>query len=226
MRRLPRSRLGLLYRGAVSVNRSAPRETRLNEFTHRPEAPTPSDKTGQARARLVEGLQRVAAGDRAALRDVYSATSAKLFGVCLRILPDRQEAEDVLQEAYLTVWRKAGSFDPARASPITWLVTLTRNRALDRLRARRPIASEPIEFASEVADESLPADALIEAGQDAARLAACMKELAPNEGSLIRAAFFQGSSYPELAVRTSEPLGTIKSRIRRALLKLRGCLSL
>jgi RNA polymerase sigma-70 factor (ECF subfamily) len=104
-------------------------------------------------------------------------------------------------------------------------VTLTRNRALDRLRARRPIASEPIEFASEIADESPAADSLIEADQDAARLAACMGELPPGEGALIRAAFFQGSSYPELAKRSSEPLGTVKSRIRRALLKLRGCLS-
>ena len=180
---------------------------------------------GEARERLAQALVRVAKGDREALRQVYSATSAKLFGVCLRILPDRQEAEDVLQEAYLTVWRKAGTFDPKRASPITWLVTVTRNRALDRLRSRRPIASEPIELASEIADESLPADALIEADQDSARLSRCMGELAPNEGALIRAAFFQGASYPELAARGSEPLGTIKSRIRRALMKLRGCLS-
>jgi len=179
----------------------------------------------EARERLATALERVAKGDRAALRDVYTSTSSKLFGVCLRILPDRQEAEDVLQEAYLTVWRKAGSFDRKRASPITWLVTLTRNRAVDRLRAKRPIASEPIELASEVADDSPAADRLIEADQDAARLAACMGELAPNEGALIRAAFFQGSSYPELAARVAEPLGTIKSRIRRALMKLRGCLS-
>ena len=188
---------------------------------------TSREKTGasEARDRLSQALARVASGDRAALREVYSATSAKLFGVCLRILPEREEAEDVLQEAYLTVWRKAGSFDPGRASPITWLVTLTRNRALDRLRARRPIASEPIDLASGVADGSLPADSLIEADQEAARLAACMGELAPNEGALIRAAFYQGSSYAELATRVSEPLGTVKSRIRRALLKLRGCLS-
>jgi RNA polymerase sigma-70 factor (ECF subfamily) len=179
----------------------------------------------EARERLTQALVRVAKGDRDALRDVYSATSAKLFGVCLRILPDRQEAEDVLQEAYLTVWRKAGTFDPKRASPITWLVTLTRNRAVDRLRSRRPIASEPIELAAEVADASPPADSLIEADQDAARLSRCMGELPPNEGALIRAAFFGGSSYSELAERVSEPLGTVKSRIRRALTKLRGCLS-
>src|ERR1700704_496904 len=87
------------------------------------------------RSQLVAALARVAGGDRAALQIVYRDTSAKLFGVCLRILNDRSEAEDVLQEVYLTVWRKAASFDPARASPITWLVAIARNRSIDRLRA-------------------------------------------------------------------------------------------
>ncbi|MDP8913692.1 MAG: sigma-70 family RNA polymerase sigma factor [Pseudomonadota bacterium] len=187
--------------------------------------PRVSAGSDDARERLAEALGRVARGERAALGDVYSATSAKLFGVCLRILPDREEAEDVLQEAYLTVWRKAAAFDPSRGSPITWLVTLTRNRALDRLRSRRPIATEPIDLAESVADEALLADGLIEMDQEAARLAACLGELPATDGILIRAAFFQGSSYPELAARAALPLGTVKSRIRRALLKLRGCLT-
>lgn len=187
--------------------------------------PQVSAASDVARQRLAKALGRVARGDRAALGDVYSATSAKLFGVCLRILPDREEAEDVLQEAYLTVWRKAAAFDPSRGSPITWLVTLTRNRALDRLRSRRPIPSEPIDLAESVADEALPADSLIEVDQEAARLANCLGELPAGDGILIRAAFFQGSSYPELAARAALPLGTVKSRIRRALLKLRGCLT-
>src|ERR1700692_4530868 len=99
------------------------------------------------RSQLVAALARVAGGDRAALQIVYQDTSAKLFGVCLRILNDRSEAEDVLQEVYLTVWRKAASFDPARASPITWLVAITRHRSIDRLpatgggRRREPIHS-------------------------------------------------------------------------------------
>src|SRR5215468_6198373 len=105
------------------------------------------------RSQLAAALVRVAAGDRAALRMVYQDTSAKLFGVCLRILNDRSEAEDVLQDVYVTVWHKAGSFDPGRASPITWLVTIARNRAIDRLRAsalRRRM--EPIEAADVVSD--------------------------------------------------------------------------
>src|SRR6266511_6233037 len=87
------------------------------------------------RRQLVAAISRVAGGDRGALRIVYQDTSAKLFGVCLRILNDRSEAEDVLQEVYVTVWRKAATFDPARASPITWLVAIARNRAIDKLRA-------------------------------------------------------------------------------------------
>src|SRR5450432_1182056 len=105
------------------------------------------------RSQLVAALARVAGGDRAALKIVYQDTSAKLFGVCVRILNDKSEAEDVLQEVYLTVWRKAASFDPARASPITWLVAIARNRSIDRLRAtaggRR---MDPIHAAAEVRD--------------------------------------------------------------------------
>jgi RNA polymerase sigma-70 factor (ECF subfamily) len=105
------------------------------------------------REHLVERLSAVAAGDRAALGDVYRMTAAKLFGVCVRILGDRAEAEDVLQDVYLTVWHKAGTFDPVRASPITWLATIARNRAIDRLRASsgRP-RTEPIDEVMHLSD--------------------------------------------------------------------------
>src|SRR5215467_12963673 len=104
-----------------------------------------------SRSQLTAALVRVAAGDRAALRMVYQDTSAKLFGVCLRILKDRSEAEDVLQDVYVTVWHKAGSFDPGRASPITWMVAIARNRAIDRLRTRSAGGRlEPIEAADAV----------------------------------------------------------------------------
>jgi RNA polymerase sigma-70 factor (ECF subfamily) len=177
------------------------------------------------RSQLVAALARVAGGDRAALQIVYRGTSAKLFGVCLRILNNKSEAEDVLQEVYLTVWRKASSFDPARASPITWLVAIARNRSIDRLRAaaggRR---MEPIEAAQGVHDPARAAIDLVEEAQDQARLGLCLEQLEARQSTAIRSAFLDGNTYEELAERMKVPLGTMKSWIRRGLLKLRDCL--
>ena len=178
-----------------------------------------------SRSQLVAALVRVAAGDRAALRMVYQDTSAKLFGVCLRILNDRSEAEDVLQDVYVTVWRKAASFDPGRASPITWLVAIARNRAIDQLRSgavRRRM--EPIESADAVSDPAPPVVERVELAQQHQRLARCLEELDARHASAIRAAFLDGATYEELAARMNVPLGTMKSWIRRGLLKLRACL--
>ena len=178
-----------------------------------------------ARRQLTAALARIAAGDRAALRMVYQDTSAKLFGVCLRILQDRTEAEDVLQDVYVTVWRKAAAFDPGRASPITWLVAIARNRAIDRLRAsavnRR---MEPIDAANEVRDPAPAALDRLAQSQQRARLDGCLDELEARHAAAIRAAFLDGATYDELAERMNVPLGTMKSWIRRGLLKLRACL--
>jgi RNA polymerase sigma-70 factor (ECF subfamily) len=169
-------------------------------------------------------MPRIAAGDRSALRQLYDATSAKLFGVCLRILSDREEAEDVLQEVYVTVWRRADRFDAGRASVMTWVSTIARNRAIDRLRARGPLArAEPVEDL-EIADDQPGAEALLSAADDAGRLHACLSELDERTKSVIRTAFFEGVTYEALAQRMGAPLGTVKSWIRRGLAKLRGCL--
>ncbi len=178
-----------------------------------------------ARSQLTAALARAAAGDRAALRIVYQDTSAKLFGVCLRILNDRSEAEDVLQDVYVTVWRKAATFDPSRASPITWMVAIARNRAIDRLRAsavsRR---TQPIDAAADVRDPAPAASEQVEAAEQHQHLALCLGELEPRHSAAIRAAFLDGATYEELAERMSVPLGTMKSWVRRGLLKLRACL--
>ena len=173
---------------------------------------------------LDDMLIRVAAGDRAAFERVYRLTSTKLFGVCLRILPVRQEAEDALQEAYLTIWRRADSFDPARGRAMTWLITLTRNCAVDRLRARRGVATAPIELADRVADPAPSAMEGIERREASGLLSVCLGRLDAGDMRLVHTAFFEGSTYSELAERSSTPLGTIKSRIRRALMKLAECL--
>jgi RNA polymerase sigma-70 factor (ECF subfamily) len=177
------------------------------------------------RRALAAAINRIAAGDKAALRLVYAETSAKLFGVCLRILGERSEAEDVLQEVYLTVWRKAASFDESVASPITWLVAIARNRAIDRLRASGASrAALPIEAAADVADESMSAVERLEIDEDRARLRECLRELEQRQAAAIRAAFLDGFTYDELAAKASVPLGTMKSWIRRGLMKLRACL--
>lgn len=170
-------------------------------------------------------MQRIATGDRTSLQTAYRLTSAKLFGVCLRILHERAEAEDVLQEVYLTVWQKAADFDPARASPMTWLITIARNKAIDRLRAGgRSRAMESIDAAAEIADTApLPEQSLAQ-GEDNARLKSCLGGLAANERNALHSAFFDGNTYEELALRMNVPLGTMKSWIRRALQKLKACL--
>lgn len=179
----------------------------------------------EARARLAAALGRVAAGDRRAFYDVYQRSSAKLYGICCRILGEGQDAEDALQEAFVNVWRRAGRFDPARASPITWLAAIARNAAIDRLRARGSRSFAPIDEAGDVADDTPNAEQIALADAEGAQLAGCLAELPAREAGFIRAAFLEGASYPELAQRAGEPLGTVKSRIRRALLKLRDCMS-
>lgn len=174
---------------------------------------------------IVTALARIPAGDRAALQTVYRLTAAKLFGVCMRILGERSEAEDVLQEVYLSVWRKAADFDAKRASPMTWLIAVARNGAIDRLRAtRRSRLAQPIEAAADAADGAPLADAVLETTQDHARLYGCLDALAERERAALRGAFFDGNTYEELAARMRIPLGTMKSLIRRAMIKLKSCL--
>jgi len=178
-----------------------------------------------ARQQLVAALARVAGGDRAALRLVYRDTSAKLFGICLRILRDQGEAEDVLQEVYLTVWRRAAAFDPQRASPITWLVAIARNRAIDRLRSTAAARlARPVDEALELGDDAPSALERVESEQQRQRLMDCLGELEPQHAAAIRSAFLDGATYEALAARMNVPLGTMKSWIRRSLIKLRACL--
>jgi RNA polymerase sigma factor (sigma-70 family) len=180
--------------------------------------------TGE-RQRLSDALRRVAQQDQSALEEVYAATHAKLFGICLRISKDREEAEDALQEVYVKVWRSAASFDPARGSPITWLATLARNRAIDNLRSSaRSRGTEPIEAALNAPDPQKDAFSAASESQDHARLAHCIGQLNRHQSSAIRSAFLDGATYSQLAERGNVPVGTMKSWIRRGLMRLRDCL--
>lgn len=176
------------------------------------------------RERLVSALARVADGDQIALRELYDSTSAKLFGVCLRICQDREAAEDVLQQVYSKIWDRAGRFDGQRASPITWLCAIARNSAIDWRRANATVYL-PETAAAAVADSAPLAHELIEGEQQRARIFDCLERLDDRPRSAIQAAFFDGLTYAQLAEAMVVPLGTLKSWVRRGLIQLRGCLA-
>ncbi|MGY4395617.1 RNA polymerase sigma factor (sigma-70 family) [Sphingomonas sp. UYAg733] len=186
--------------------------------------PEPASVADDARARLVEILVRTGDEDRAAFRDLYSLTSAKLFGVCLRICGERQAAEDVLHDVYLTIWKRAGAYEPSRASPITWLATIARNRAIDWRRAQTIRRSTPLDAAPPIADAAPLASDTMVSDQEAHRLHRCLDALEDRQRLAIRTAFFDGVTYADLAEREEVPLGTMKSWVRRGLMKLKECL--
>lgn len=177
----------------------------------------------RARDELSLLLASVARGDPDAFSTLYERTSAKLYGICLRLMGDEAEAQEVLQEVYVTIWRKADRFDPAKASPITWLAVLARNTAVDRLR-RRNAAPDDLSEAAEIEDDRPSAFALLAEAEDATRLYRCLETLDGRAQAMIRSAFLDGATYPQLAEREGVPLGTMKSWIRRGLQRLRLCL--
>jgi len=178
-----------------------------------------------ARARLRAAMMRLASGDSAALEEIYQATRVKLFGICLRILGDPKEAEDALQDVYINLWQKADRYDPERASPISWLATFARNRAIDRLRTGKVRGGAvPVEEAMPLADSAPLADALMVDAERSAQIHKCIQGLDERTQAHIRSAFLDGFTYAELAERADVPLGTMKSWIRRGLQKLRTCL--
>jgi RNA polymerase sigma-70 factor, ECF subfamily len=185
----------------------------------------PSSRSGPDGATPEALLAKVALGSRAAFEQLYGQTSAKLFGICLRVLPVRAEAEDVLQEVFATIWQKAAQYDASRASALAWLGMIARNRAIDRLRTL-PAGGHttPIDLASELTDPQAAPHDDAERAADRKRLDNCLEELDTRRRTLICAAFFDGSTYEELAVRSGSPLGSVKSWIRRGLLQLRACL--
>ncbi|MCV0394779.1 MAG: sigma-70 family RNA polymerase sigma factor [Rhizobiaceae bacterium] len=168
-------------------------------------------------------IVRTAMKDRAAFDLLYRRTSAKLFGVCLRVLNDHAEAEEALQEVFLKVWTKADRFAASDLSPISWLVAIARNHSIDRLRARRQPTGD-VAAATEVADSAPGPEALAVAGGEAARVHACLDELEHDRAAAVRGAYLKGESYAELAERHGVPLNTMRTWLRRSLLKLRECL--
>ncbi|WP_319937890.1 sigma-70 family RNA polymerase sigma factor [Alitabrizicola rongguiensis] len=170
-------------------------------------------------------LSRVADGDRAAFRALYAAASAKLFGVALRILGTRSEAEDALQEVFTRVWLNARRFDPAKGRGMTWLIAIARNHAIDRLRARptTPVSQDD-SVLELVADDRPGAEDRIVALGESRRIADCMGELEPDRAAAITGAYLNGQSYQELAERFGVPLNTMRTWLRRSLQRLKECM--
>jgi len=183
-----------------------------------------SDDDMATRADIEDHILRAAQGDRAAFKALYEATSAKLFGIALRVLNDRAEAEDVLQDIYVRVWHNAGRYNVNGLSPMTWLITIARNSAIDRLRKRR--RAEPSEVLDDrLADGGAGPEAAAVAASERRRLDACLGELEAPRAEAVRRAYLGGEGYADLAARFDVPLNTMRTWLRRSLLKLRECLS-
>jgi RNA polymerase sigma-70 factor (ECF subfamily) len=180
--------------------------------------------------RLTALLSRVALGDQTAFGEFYEKTSSHLYGVALRILRDPSAAEEILQEAYVNVWHHAGSYEAAKSQPLTWLTTIVRNRCLDQLRRRE---LDTVTLSADDDDDAPaydpPSDApspaaMLLAGAEARSVRDCVDKLDAGPKQAIALAFYHGMSHSELSAQLREPLGTVKSWVRRGLEKLKTCL--
>ncbi|CAN5733539.1 sigma-70 family RNA polymerase sigma factor [soil metagenome] len=196
--------------------------------------PTPPKDWTERSLDLSNLLGRAGIGDRAAFATLYERTASHLFAVVLRINRDRAQAEDILQEVYVNVWRAAQSFDAAQSQPLTWLTSIARNRAIDSLRrsGTQPQFkttsftpdNEEADVYDTVADDSPGPLDLLSRASEARALAACMEGLSAQQRQSVAMAFFDGLSHAEVAERMKEPLGTVKSWVRRAMMALKNCL--
>lgn len=186
-------------------------------------------------AALAQMLARVGLGDRAAFAALYKAVSAQLLGVILRIQRDRGQAEDVLQEIFVNIWRAAQGFDAARAQPMTWLTSIARNRAIDSLRRGKAEVATVTSLSADDDDDGPnlvdtlasdldgPMQALEQASQ-AKAVSRCIGTLSAEQQQCVALAYYQGLSHSEVAQHLKQPLGTVKSWVRRALISLKDCL--
>ncbi|MFN0186456.1 MAG: sigma-70 family RNA polymerase sigma factor [Aquabacterium sp.] len=183
---------------------------------------------------LSQLLSRTGLGDRAAFRQLYDRASGQLFAVILRIQRDREVAEDLLQEVFVNIWRAAGGFDAQQSQPMTWMTQIARNRAIDSLRRAQtqpklqPLGNEDDEDGQaaleQIPDTGTGPAELLEQASDARELGRCMQGLTPPQRQCVALAFYDGLSHAEVADHLSQPLGTVKSWVRRALATLRDCL--
>ena len=176
-----------------------------------------------ATADIGDLIARTALQDRTAFRRLYDASAPKLFAVALRILKNRTDAEDALQDIYVKIWNRADRFAGGGTSPMAWLVAIARNHAIDKLRARRP-AHGNIAVHDDLPDPARSPEASAIAVSERGRLDDCIDRLEDAKAESVRSAYLEGYSYQELADRHSVPLNTMRTWLRRSLMKLKECL--
>ncbi|MCF4096929.1 sigma-70 family RNA polymerase sigma factor [Maritalea mediterranea] len=168
-------------------------------------------------------IGRTALGDKKAFAELYSSMAPKLFGVCFRILRDKQEAEDVLQDAFVKIWQKADRYAQGRATPVAWLSTIVRNQAIDRVRMRgKP--TEQIDDHFDLPDKDPTPEQHTISGQVAKQIDLCLEELKQDHAQCVRRTYLGGWSYQQAADELKVPINTVKTWIRRSLLSLKECL--
>src|SRR6516164_4005010 len=172
---------------------------------------------------LVESLSRVARGDKRAFEALYAATCVKLYGVVVRILGRRDLAQDVLQDVYVRVWQRAGEFDPTLGSPITWMVAIARNRALDEVKRKTMRSLDDMPELLQLPGEDDP-HASLERDEERRRLQACLDGLEVEKRQILRLAYHYGMTREEIARRLDRPTATVKTWLRRSLAQLKDCL--
>ncbi|GLS85032.1 RNA polymerase sigma factor [Cypionkella aquatica] len=173
---------------------------------------------------IADLLGKIAAQDRAAFRSIYSNASAKLMGVLLRILGNRAEAEDALQEVFTRVWLRANRYEADKGRGMTWLIALARNHAIDRLRARRETQADDEDAMNAVIDTTPRAENRLIAVGEAKRINQCFDTLEVEKAAALRGAYLTGTSYIDLAAQFDVPLNTMRTWLRRSLLKLKECM--
>lgn len=173
---------------------------------------------------LARLISQVALRDRTAFSALYSAAAPKLFAVCLRILKDKADAEDALQDVFVKIWHRADGFAATGTDPFGWLCAIARNHAIDRLRTRRPIAQPIDEPGLDLEDQDPDPEQIAVIKGEGRRIDRCMEELERDRADAVRDAYVEGLSYQELADRYHVPLNTMRTWLRRSLLKLRECL--
>ena len=181
--------------------------------------------SAEAGDKLAGLIARTALGDRAAFAELYHASAAKLFGVSLRIVRERPLAEEALQDSFVNIWNHASDYARAKSAPMTWMTAIVRNRSLDIVRRSREEPDVDDELTASLTDERAGPAREAEARAQAHAIDDCLRELDAEQRQTIALAFYHGLTHSELAAHLRRPIGTVKTHVRRGLLRIKDCLA-